>query len=55
MAVGVLEIEAPAAVIVIDLAAPGQAGIRPVHELTLMDAAEDCIEIVLADQERVML
>src|SRR5262245_22521788 len=55
MSVGVLEIEPAAAIIVVDRTRPALAGIRPVLDAALADAREDLIELVLADQERIML
>src|SRR5262245_52952990 len=55
VAVGILEVHAAPAVIVVDLAAPGLAGVGPVVELSGADAAEDVVEVVLGDQEGVVL
>src|SRR5215813_13444570 len=55
VAVGVGEIDAASAVIVVDLPRPGPAGIGPVRHAAPGDAAEYDVEIFLADQERIVL
>ena len=55
MAVGVAEVDPAAPVVVIDLAAPALARVGPVVQLSRSDPAEDRVEVVLADQERVVL
>ena len=53
--VGILEVDAAAAVVMVDLARPPSSRIGPVREPALSDAAEDGVELVLADEERVVL
>src|SRR6516165_8830513 len=53
--VGVLEVQAAAAVAVVDDLAPGPAGIGPVGQALLAEAVEGGVEFGLADQERVVL
>src|SRR5438105_6496223 len=55
VAARVLEVHAAAAVVVVDLALLALARIRPVVEPALLDAAEDLVELLLADEERVVL
>lgn len=55
MAVGVLEIDAAAAVVATDFAGAFPVGIGPVLEPSIADAAEDLVEVVFADQEGVVL
>src|SRR5262249_35096722 len=50
-----LPVHPAAAVAGIDLIRPGPPGVGPVPQPTLPDAAEDGIELRLADQERVVL
>jgi hypothetical protein len=51
VAVGIAEVNAPPAVIVVDLARPAAARIRPVVEAPILDASEDSVEVRLTDQE----
>src|SRR5262249_20305296 len=51
----VLEIHPAAAVVVVDLAGPRPARVGPVPQSPFGDPAEDRVEVVFADQERVML
>ena len=53
--VGIFEVHAAAAVVVVDLASTGLAGVSPVVETARTDAAEDLIELGFADQKGVML
>src|SRR3954469_10623809 len=53
VAVGVVPVDATAAVVVVDLAGLAVEGIRPVVESALPDAAEDLVELLVADQEGV--
>src|SRR5207253_10438304 len=55
MTVGVAEVDPTAPVVVIDLARPHLAGVGPVVQPPLFDTAEDRVEVVLADEERVVL
>ena len=55
MAVGVLEIDAAAAVVAVDLAGLLLAGVGPVVELAFLQAGEDAVEVLFADQEGVVL
>src|SRR6516162_7404606 len=55
VAVGIVEVQAAAAVTVADLPPPGLARIRPVRQILLADAAERGVELLLAHEERVML
>src|SRR5207248_404912 len=50
-----LEVHAAPAVMAIDLAFVALAGIGPVVEPALLDAAEDGVEFLLRDEERVVL
>src|SRR6266568_5097674 len=49
------EVDAATAVVAVDLAGPGPAGVRPVRHVAPGDPPEDHVELVLADQERVVL
>jgi hypothetical protein len=53
--IGVLEVQAAAAVAVIDDAALAPAGIGPVSQALVADAGERRVELLVADQERVVL
>src|SRR5713101_7038983 len=53
--VGVVEVQAAAAVVVVDRPGPAFAGIRPVRQPPVPDAAEGGVELVLAHEERVVL
>jgi hypothetical protein len=53
MATGVPEINAAPAVVMVDLARLGACGIGPVGQAAIPDAAEDRVELLLADQERI--
>src|SRR5262249_9097132 len=53
--IGVREVDAASAVIVVDLPPPLPAGIGPVRAPALGDPAEDDVEVFLADQERIVL
>src|SRR5262249_31292033 len=55
VAVGVLEVDAAAAVVAVDLAGAALHRVGPVLEAALADAAVDVVEVALADQERVVL
>ena len=55
MAVGVLEIDAAAAVVPADFAGVFPVGIGPVLETSITDAGEDLVELFFADQEGVVL
>jgi hypothetical protein len=55
VAIGVLEVQAAAAVTVVDRLALGLARICSVGQVLVADAAERCIELLLAHQERIML
>src|SRR6185503_2035123 len=55
LAVGIFEVDTAAAVVVVDLSRVRARRIRPVLEPALADASEDAIELVLADQKRVVL
>ncbi len=55
MAVRVIEVQAAAAVAVVDLVRPGPAGVGLVRQALLPDAAERRVELLLADEERVVL
>ena len=55
MTIGILEVQAAAAVTVIDDAALAPAGIGPVGQALVPDAAEGSVELLVADQERVVL
>src|SRR4029077_2616034 len=53
--VRILEVQAAAAVAPVDLPALAAAGVGPVVDPAVADAAEDRVELLLADQERVVL
>src|SRR5207245_7405353 len=53
--VGVVEVQAAAAVVVVDRPGPALAGIRPIRQPPVPDAAEDGVELVLTHEERVVL
>src|SRR5581483_3468225 len=53
--VGILEVEAAAAVAMVDLVRTALHRIRPVREPAVPDAREDAVELALADEERVVL
>lgn len=55
MAVGVLEIDAAAAVVAADFARAFPVWIGPVLKGSISHSAEDLVELFLADQEGVML
>ena len=55
MAVGVVEIDAAAAVVVADLARAFPVRIGPVLKASITHSAEDLIELFFADEEGVML
>ena len=55
MAVGVLEVQAAAAVAVVDGLALGPGRIGPVGQVSLAETVEGSVELGLADQERVVL
>ncbi len=55
MTIGILEVQAAAAVTVIDDAAVAPAGIGPVGQALVPDTAEGSVELLVADQERVVL
>lgn len=55
VAVRIVEVDAPAAVVVVDLAGAVVEGVRPVREARLPDPGEDRVEVVLGDEERVVL
>ena len=55
VAVGVGKIDPASAVVMIDLAGAATPRVGPVPETLLTDAAEDCIEISLGNQESVVL
>ena len=55
VAVRILEVDAASAIIAVDLAAALLNGVSPILDPALADAAEDLVEIVLADQEGVVL
>ncbi len=51
MTIGILEVQAAAAVTVIDDAALASAGIGPVGQALVPDAAEGSVELLVADGE----
>jgi hypothetical protein len=51
VAVRVAEIDAAPAVVMVDLAGPATSRISPVSEATILDAAEDGVELSFTDQE----
>jgi len=53
--IGILEVQAAAAVTVVDDAALPPAGVGPVGHALVADAAEGSVELLVADQERVVL
>jgi hypothetical protein len=53
--VGIAEVHAAAAVVVIDHTRSAQHRISPVVELACDDALEDLVELGFADEERVVL
>jgi hypothetical protein len=53
--IGIFEVNAAAPVIAVDFAGAVLAGVGPVLEPSLADAAEDPIEIVFTQKEGVML
>src|SRR4026209_1871962 len=55
MAVGVLEIDAAAAVVPADFAGTFPVGIGPVLKASVADAGEDLVELLFADEEGVVL
>ena len=55
MAIGVIEIDAAAAVVSVDLAGALLERIGPVRQATCANAPEDAVEIFLVDQESVVL
>src|SRR5262245_51493425 len=55
MPVGVLEIDAAAAVVPADFAGAFPVGIGPVLEAPITDAGEDLVELFFADQKGVVL
>src|SRR5688500_11899259 len=55
MAVGIVEVDATAAVVPVDRALLVLERVRPVVEAALADAPEDLVELLLADEERVVL
>ena len=55
VAVGVLEIDASAAVVPADFAGAFSVWIGPVLEPSIADAAEDLVEVVFADQKGIVL
>src|ERR1700754_354074 len=55
MAVGVVEIQAPATVVLIGFASALFAGIGPVLHAALANARESPVEFILADEKRVVL
>jgi len=55
VAARVLEVDAAAAVVAVDPALLLPAGIGPVVETALLDAAEDLVELLLAHEEGVVL
>ena len=55
MAIGVIEIDAAAAVVSVDLAGALLERIGPVRETSCANAPEDAVEVLLVDQERVVM
>ena len=55
MTVGVEEVHAPATVVGVDLTGHVAVGIGPVGQVAFPEAAEDRVELVLADEEGVVL
>jgi len=55
MTVGVLPVDAAPAVVGVDLPGAVLERIGPVLEPSLLDPAEDPVELLFADQERVVL
>ena len=55
MPAGILEVDAAAAVVVVDLAGPAAPRIGPMLQTALLDASVDPVEIVLGHQERIVL
>src|SRR6185369_2005978 len=51
----VREVDAAAPVIAVDLAGPRPTGVGPMLEPALADAAEDLVEVIVADQEGIVL
>jgi len=51
----IIEVHATPAIVGIDLCCDVVAGISPVGETTLLEAAEDLVELVLAHEEGVVL
>jgi hypothetical protein len=51
----ILEVDASAAVVVVDLAGPAAPRIRPVLQTALLDASVDPVELVLGYQKRIVL
>ena len=55
MSIGILEVQAAAAAAVIDDAGLARAGIGPVGQALVADAAEGGVEVLVADQKCVVL
>src|SRR5690606_14288450 len=55
VAVRIVEVEPAASVVAVDLARPRVHRIGPVFETALADPREDLVELVFADEERVVL
>ncbi len=55
MTIGVLEVQAPAAVAMVHGLPLGPGGIGPVRQVLCADAVKGLVELFLADQERVVL
>lgn len=53
--IGVFEVESAAAVVAVDLARSPLAGVGPVLNSALANAAEDLIEVVLSDEKGIVL
>ena len=55
MAIGILEIDAAAAVVSVDLAGALLERIGPVRETSCANAPEDAVEVLFVDQESVVM
>ena len=55
MAIGVCEVDAPPAVVVIDLAGAPLAGVGPVLNAALTNPAKDRIKVIFVDQKSIVM
>ena len=55
VAVLALEVEAPALVLVVDLAVRARAGPTAVHHALILDASQDLVELLVGGEERVVV